>query len=208
MLYNPVDLAHYASGRSLRRDLGLRDSDVVIGTVAQLRHGKGIDVLLDAARRLLPRHPELVFLVAGRAGNGEEAYARDMRAAAEAPELAGRVRFLGSRTDIPNLLATFDAFVLPTRTETFGIVIVEAMAAGVPVIASRVGAIPEIIDSPAAGCIVNDVEGAAFAEAIERVIALPDRGRTIGARGRASLVGRFDHATLAAELHRIYAGLR
>jgi glycosyltransferase involved in cell wall biosynthesis len=115
---------------------------------------------------------------------------------------------LGSRDDVPDLLASFDVFILPTRAETFGIAVVEAMAAGIPVIASRVGAIPEIIPSPELGRVVHPIDAPSFARAVESVITLPDRGRAIGARGRASLVGRFDQRSLGAKLLAIYDEVR
>jgi glycosyltransferase involved in cell wall biosynthesis len=153
---------------------------------------------------LLQKYPRLVFLVAGKLGHGEEEFGRRMIAEAESPELAGRFRFLGSRDDVPDLLATFDVFILPTRAETFGIAVVEAMAAGLPVIASRVGAIPEIISSSDVGRIVDVVDIPSFSNAVENVITLPDRGRAMGERGRASLYGRFDPSSLSKNLHAIY----
>jgi glycosyltransferase involved in cell wall biosynthesis len=204
ILYNAVDLDAFARGRSLRSELGLAADDIVVGSLAQLRHGKGIDILLAVARELLPTYPQLVFLVAGRLGHGEEEFGHRMKAEAESPEFNGRFRFLGSRDDVPDLLATFDVFILPTRAETFGIAVVEAMAAGIPVIASRVGAIPEIIPSPELGCVVDPIDGTAFARAVESIITLPDRGRAIGERGRASLFGRFDKRSLGARLLEIY----
>jgi glycosyltransferase involved in cell wall biosynthesis len=204
VMYNAVDLARFAGGKSLRAELQLGPEDIVVGSLAQLRHGKGIDVLLGVARALLPRHPRLVFLVAGRLGHGEEEFGRAMMAEATAPEFGGRFRFLGSRDDVPDLLATFDVFVLATRAETFGIAVVEAMAAGVPVIASRVGAIPEIIPSSEIGRVVDTVDVPAFTRAIEAMITLPDLGRGIGARGKESLIGRFDGPSLSARLHDIY----
>ncbi len=204
VLYNPVDLTWAAGGRSIRETLGLPEDAIVVGTLAQLREGKGIDILLDVARELIPRHPRLVFLVAGRLGHGEEEFGRAAIAAAEAPEFQRRFRFLGSRQDIPDLLATFDLFVLPTRAETFGIAVVEAMAAGVPVITSRVGGIPEIVCTSVLGSVVDTVEVAPFVRAIEEMVTLPDLGRGVGARGRASLDGRLDRVSLSGRLHQIY----
>jgi mannosyltransferase len=201
---NAVDTERFAAGHSVRAELGLTADDVVVGTLAQLRKGKGIDLLMDAALELLPRHPRLVFLVAGRIGDGEEEFGHALKARAQRPEYEGRFRFLGSRQDVPDLLATFDVFVLPTLAETFGIAVVEAMAAGIPVIASRIAAIEEIITSPEQGRVVAPLTAPAFATAIDEIISRPDRGRALGRAGQQSLVGRFDRATLAARIHRIY----
>ena len=125
---------------------------MVIATVAQICERKGIDTVLEAARLLLMRHENLRFALAGPDGPGESAFAAEMRRqAAEDPALRGRVHFLGSRQDIPELLASADLFFLPTRHEPFGIVVVEAMAAGLPAVVSRLGGIPEIVVSPEIG---------------------------------------------------------
>ena len=123
----------------------------MIGTVAQIRLGKGIDVLLAAAESLLAEFPDVIFAIVGPPGRGEEEFAARMVDAAKKEPLAGRVRFVGSRPDVPDVLASFDIFCLPTRAETFGIAVVEAMAAGLPVVAGDVGALRELVTSPDVG---------------------------------------------------------
>ena len=130
-----------------------------------------------------------------------------MRAAAEEPGMQGRVRFLGSRSDIPDFLASLDLFFLPTRADPFPVAVIEAMAAGLPVIASRVGGIPEMLSSPEIGCLVDPLTPEAFAQAIRKTLALPCRGRSMGAKARLSLTGRFDMATAGERLKNIYLDL-
>jgi glycosyltransferase involved in cell wall biosynthesis len=127
-----------------------------------------------------------------------------MRAAAEEPDLRGRVRFLGSRSDIPDFLASLDLFLLPARAEPFGIVVIEAMAASLPVIASKVGGIPEILSAPEIGRLVDPLTPEAFARAVREILALPDRGKSMGAKARLSLMGRFDMAAAGERLKKIY----
>ena len=207
VLYNSVDLGHMGCGRPIRESLGLSSQDIVIGTIGQISYRKGIDVVLETARILLPRWQRLRFLVVGPKGIGEESFADEMMQRAKEPGFAGRVHFLGSRSDIPDLLASMDIFFLPTRAEPFGIVIIEAMAAGVPVVASRVGGIPEIIKSDDNGRIVDPILPEAFAAAISEILQMPDGGRGLGERGRRSLSGRFDRPTTCARLEAIYDGL-
>src|ERR1035437_10475480 len=80
----------------------------------------------------------------------------------------GRLRFLGSRRDVPNLLATMDVFCLPSRAEPFGVVVIEALAAGLPVVASRVGGIPEILGT-ASGITVPPGSAHGFVDALSRL---------------------------------------
>jgi glycosyltransferase involved in cell wall biosynthesis len=208
VLYNTIDTAALGNGRSIRRELGLGEKDIAIGTVAQVRPGKGIDIVIEVARRMLAERNDLVFLIAGPDATGEAEAAARLRDAARAPALQGRVRFLGPRNDIPDILASLDVFLLPTRAEAFGIAVLEALAAGLPVIASRVGGIPEMIDSPEVGFLVHPITAESFAETLRAVLALPDRGRRVGEKARLHAAVRFDVRAGAEHLARIYLDLK
>ena len=208
VLHNPVDMDRFSSAVRAQGRFGFEETDIVIVTVAQIAARKGIDTILDAARLLLPRFTNLRFALAGPDGAGEGAFAEEMRRqAATDPVLRGRVRFLGSQQDIPGLLASADLFFLPTRAEPFGIAIVEAMAAGLPVVVSRVGGIPEIVVSPEIGRMPDEPTAAGFAKEIGEVLSLPDRGRQMGERGRDSVRARFDSAAIRQKLTGIYTDI-
>src|ERR1035437_9671403 len=194
VLHNAIDTSAISRGSSIRATLGLTDTDIAIGTVAQVVQRKGIDILIETARILLRERSDLAFLVAGPTSHGEEDFGCRMRAAAAEPDLRGRIRFLGSRSDIPDFLASLDLFLLPARAEPFGIVVIEAMAARLPVIASKVGGIPEVLSAPEIGHLVDPITPEAFAAAIREILALPDRGKSLGEKARLSLTGRFDMA--------------
>jgi glycosyltransferase involved in cell wall biosynthesis len=130
-----------------------------------------------------------------------------MRAAAEEPGLRGRFRFLGSRSDIPDFLASLDLFLLPTRADPFPVAVIEAMAAGLPIVASKVGGIPEMLSSPEIGRLVDPLAPESFAAAVREILALPDRGKSMGAQARLSLTGRFDMAAAGERLKKIYFGM-
>jgi glycosyltransferase involved in cell wall biosynthesis len=108
VLYNSVDLQRFRNGHSIRDALGLAQAAVVVLTVAQILHGKGIDVVIDVAEATRQDHPDAVFLIAGPDGGGEQEYAARMRRVVAEKKLEARVRFLGSRDDIPDLLASSD----------------------------------------------------------------------------------------------------
>ena len=206
VLHNAIDNMQ-PGGKSIRGQLGLAPADIAIGMVGQVGRRKGVDILIEAARQLLRENNSLVFLIAGPNATGEEEFAQRMYRAAGEPELRGRVRFLGSRPDIPDFLASLDLFVLPTRAEPFGIVVIEAMGAGLPVVVSKVGGVPEIVSSPEIGRLVDPVTPEAFAAAIGELLALPDRGTSMGERARRSLRGRFDKETAGRKLGGIYLDL-
>jgi glycosyltransferase involved in cell wall biosynthesis len=175
--------------------------------VCQITPNKALDVLVEVARELVPRWPALRFVIAGRAGLGHEAYADSIMSAAAVPPLQGKVQFLGSRSDVPDILASSDIFFLPTRSETFGIVVAEAMAASLPVVTTHVGGIREIVRSDAEGLVFEPDDVPGFVRAIEGLLADSERRRALGAAGRRSLDGRFDRATFARALESLYVSL-
>lgn len=207
VLHNPVDVERFAAGRSIRESLGFAPTDLVTISVCQITPNKAVDVILAVARELLPRWPALHFVIAGRAGTGYERYAEQVQAEAQEPPLAGRVHFVGSRDDVPDLLASADIFFLPTRSETFGMVVAEAMAASLPVVTTAVGGIREIVRSPEEGIVKEPDDVAGFVEAIEALLRNPARRQEMALAGRQSLDGRFDRATFADSLEAVYASL-
>jgi glycosyltransferase involved in cell wall biosynthesis len=204
VLHNPLDLDHYAAGRSLRAELGLTNDDIVVLTVGQIEPRKGTDLLMAAAAELIERHPRLRVLVAGQIKPGHEDFAASCMEQAAATPLAGRVRFLGARTDVPDLLATSDLFVLPTRHETFGLVVGEAMAAGVPVISTRVGGVPEVTGDPDAAVLIEREDQLALVKEMDRLLVDAGARSALGERGRASIEQRFGREVFARELTGIY----
>jgi glycosyltransferase involved in cell wall biosynthesis len=114
------------------------------------------------------------------------------------------VRFLGYRRDVPALMRTFDVFALPTRSEPFGKVVIEAMAAGCPVVASEVGGIPEIVTNPDLGKLIAPDDPAALAAAILDYLVNADRRRLIAQAGSVSVRDRFGMTAMLQRLQGIY----
>ena len=204
VLYNPVEIDRYSAGHSIRAALGLRSDDFVIGTIAQMQHHKGIDILLETARRVLAVRDDVVFLHVGPTGHNEAEFAAMIKERAGDSAFRGRVMFLGSRTDIPDVLASIDVLFHPARREPFGLVVVEAMAAGRPVVCSRAGGLAEIVNTSEIGCALDGDAPERYATALLALLAQPERARAMGEEGRRSLNGRFDSATSAARLDTLY----
>jgi glycosyltransferase involved in cell wall biosynthesis len=119
--------------------------------------------------------------------------------------LAGRVAFAGERRDVPELLAGADVFVLPSRSEGHPVSLLEAMAAGVPVVASRVGGVPEQIADGATGLLVEPGDSAALAAALRRLTADPSLRRRLGAAGRLRAERAFDLAAFRRAHLEVYS---
>ncbi len=190
-----VDERAVADARA-RLDLG---TGPVIGTVARLSPEKAIDTLLRAAQRLVGVAPELTVLIVG-----------DGPLAAELEHLAGKlgiaqaVRFLGFRTDAGVLMQLMDVFILPSRMESVGLVLLEAMAAGRPIVATTVGAIPEYVDHDGGGLLVPPDDPAALAGAIQRLLDDPAWRERLGAAGRARARERYALDRMIDQTIRLY----
>lgn len=151
---------------TMRRELGLADETFTLLVLAVLTKRKGVDVLLRALHRLRSAaSPARLQLLVG--GDGEEL--ANLQALARELSLDDRVRFLGRRKDAGDLLLASDAFVLPSRAEGLGVAALEALGAGRPVIASRVGGLGEMVVDGQCGLLVPAEDDAALAAAIARL---------------------------------------
>ncbi len=152
-----------------------KQGPVVLSAAALVRR-KGIDVLLEAFARV--GEAELWI-----AGDGPQRGALETRA--KELGVAERVRFLGARDDVPDLLAACDVFVLPSRLEGLGVAALEAMAAAKPVVATRVGGLGEVVRDGECGLLVPPDDPAALAAALERLLGDPELRARLGAAGPA-----------------------
>lgn len=207
VLYNQVDINWVSSGHSVRKQLNIDEQDIVIGTIAQICHRKGSDIFVEVAKRCLMTQDNLTFLLIGPDGVGENDFADNLRKFSSQPEYKKRIRFIGSRSDIPDLLASMNVFMLPTRSEPFGIVIIEAMAAGLPIIASKIGGIPEIITKNDIGRTVNKIDVDSFYNELQDILKMSDTGLSMGEKGKLSILGRFDTRTVSLRINKIYTSL-
>ncbi len=206
-IHNGVDietfsLSHVAS----RSELTLREGGFVIGTVSRLDEPKkGLTVLLQALANLAGRAgvPAWQWLLVG------DGPARDrLQDLAARLGLSDRVVFAGLHRDVAAVLPLMDLFVCPSLYEGFGIAIVEAMAAGRPVIASAVGGIPEIIVHEDTGLLVPAGDAVVLADAMATLLTHPDRARAMGARGRQRVQERFSIETAVQQHQQLYESLR
>jgi len=149
---------------ALRRSLGCGEEDVVGITVAALARGKGHHQLLRAAGLAAERAPALRIWIAG-----DGPLRSDLESEAASLGLGTSVQFLGFRADISSLLRVADFFCLATRSEGLGSSILEAMAAGLPVAATRVGGVPEIVDEDTGILVPLDAPDATWADALARM---------------------------------------
>lgn len=154
VIHNGVDIRQFehVDGSRFRQELGIDSKRLLLGIVGPVSPHKGIEEFIRAAKIISQQIEDVMFLVVGP--ERPHAFAMEMRHLAEQLNLQNQIIFTGFRTDIPEVMAGLDILITPSRVEAFGRVILEAMAAGTPVIASQVGGIPEIIDNPSIGVLV------------------------------------------------------
>lgn len=198
MIHNGVADPHVEGSdrrRALRAEFGVRDDVCVFLQLGLLRPGKGHDTLLEALRLLGPG-PRVQVLVAG---DGE---LRDQLEHAAA-DVSDRVTFLGYRLDVPDLLAAADAVVQPSEFDALPTAVIQGLAAGRPVVASRVGGIPEIV-TPAEGVLIPARSPSALAGALKDVAGDPAMRGVLGDAARARYERRFTADQMARELRALY----
>jgi glycosyltransferase involved in cell wall biosynthesis len=198
---------------AVRRELGLGPDAVVLGAIGHFGQEKGLDVVLRgfaavAARRRanaapLDGAPPVALVVAG---DGPPERRELLRALARECQPA-RVLFAGFRSDVPRLLQAFDLFVHAPRLEAFGLVLIEAMASGLPVVATRVGGIPEIVRDGDNGILVPGDAPGELAAAAERLLASDDLRRGMAERSRQLAESEFRVDLYARRHLRLYRDL-
>jgi glycosyltransferase involved in cell wall biosynthesis len=199
---NGIDPRPPTPGRDVRGELGIPPDAPVVGSVGTLRTEKRFDVLIRAAAALAGRIPALRVLIAGE---GPERPA--LEALIDELSLPSVVTLLGSRTDVPDVLAALDVAVVCSDFEGSPLSVMEYMEAGRPVVGSRVGGIPDLIEDGVHGLLVERRDPSALASAIEALVADPARRRAMGVAGRARRRAEFDLDGLVARVEELYTEL-
>ena len=184
-----------------RRSLGIEASAHVISTVGRLTAIKQHDLFLETARLIANRDPAALFLIAG---DGElraplEAAARDFG-------LAERVRFLGWRRDLATIYGASDVFLLTSRNEGTPVALIESLAAGVPAVSTDVGGVRDVLQENT-GVVAPFGDAAGLASAVGQFLGDRNRSRSMGERGRSSVVARYGIDRLVDDIDALYRDL-
>jgi glycosyltransferase involved in cell wall biosynthesis len=163
----------------LRSELGVEDHEFLFLTVANLRPEKGYDVLLEAAKIVADSDIPIRIAAVGRGPLREALRARHAELG-----LGDRFQFLGQRDDVLQLLAGADAFVLASRHEGLPVALMEATSVGLPIVASRVGGIPQVLKEEVDALLVPPGESGLLAQAMERLFSDPELRDRLGQRAK------------------------
>lgn len=208
VIYNGLDLARFDAYRTeakvqwVRDELGLEGSTLVVGTVANLTPHKNYLNFLQAAQRVKAAQPGVRFVIVGEGPLREV-----LEQMADRLGLGNDVLFLGRRMDVPVLLSLFNVFVLASDREGFANVILEAMAAGKPVVTTAVGGNAEAILEGQTGFLVPPSDPQALAAAVVRLLGDKDLAREMGRRGRRRVEHEFTLARMVQQTEAVYETL-
>lgn len=199
---NGIDIERFAAAgakSSLRADFDIPADARLVGVIARIDAVKGLEYFVDAAGRVARSHPDVRFVIVGHASQqpDDQEYLRMLRNRSREHGLEGRLVFTGNRTDVPGVLAELDISVLPSLTEGLPNAVLEAMAAGTPVIATRVGGVPEIIEYGTTGLLVPPRDAEALAGAIARTLDQPDLAQEWAKRARQQVMSQYSRERMA-----------
>jgi glycosyltransferase involved in cell wall biosynthesis len=201
-IHNGLDLAPFLArgDRAASRErYGVPADALVFGLAARFAPQKALDVLVDAAAQVLSAQPRAWLVVAG-----DGPLLEVVRTRARATAVRDRMLFPGFEVDVPGLLSSLDVYVTSSVTEGLSLALVEAAAAGLPAVATRVGGNPEVVDDGVTGLLVAAGKSAPLAAAIARLLNDPALRKRMGEAGRARALSEFSEATMLERTAAVY----
>lgn len=190
VIHNGIDVDRYrtAGDGGFRRELGVEPDDVLVGAVGNVRPAKNYELFLEVAERLHGGDSRYRFVVVG---DNDNELGRALEPSCSARGLEEVVSFVGLRDDVPEILADLDVYLLTSSTEGFSLTTVEAMASGLPVVATRCGGPEEIIEDGVDGRLVEAGSADALVGAVRELAASPEAVRRMGRRARRKAAAEF-----------------
>lgn len=212
VIHNAVDLelfqSHGLKRSETRRRLGFSERDLIVGTVGQLTPRKGQLELIEAFAEIAQDCPTAKLVIVGEAlFNRDFEYADTLKKTAQQLEVGNRVLFLGQREDVPDITRALDVAVVNSRAEPFGLTVVEAMAAGTPVLATAVDGICEIVEHGRTGWLVESGDHYALVVGLRNLLADNKLRTKLSISALSSVRARFGADRFMTDFHNFYRRL-
>jgi glycosyltransferase involved in cell wall biosynthesis len=208
LIHSAVDLDKFNPDKShkgeIRQEFGIEPEEKVVGMVANVVPYKGPQDLLEAAYKILSERDNVRVLVVGE---GDDSFFEELKNQVQQKELSSKIIFTGIRNDIPELLADTDIFCLPTHKEGLGTAILEAMAMQKPVVATRVGGIPDSVIEGVTGYLVEPGDSESLARKISELLDDPQYAQAMGKASRLRIEGEFTLPVMAEKTQELYKHL-
>lgn len=186
--------------QKLRSGWGM-NGRALIGSIGRFERGKGHETLIRAMGPIREQVPDACLLIAG---NDPWGYGATLKSIIDESELNDEVRIVGFQHDVPSFLHALDVFAFASRSEGFGQVVIEAMAAGKPVVANKIPPLTEIVADGETGILVDPGNPLALADAISWLLLHPDDARRMGMRGRDRVCKQFTAESMAGATFELY----
>ena len=191
----------YNEKQNLKRELGIPENALIIGTVGRLEPVKGPEFLIEAAKYIIPKHPNTYFLFAG-----DGHLKKNLEKKASDLGIKNNIIFLGWRNDIAKIISVYDIFVLPSLNEGMGRVLVEAMALGKPIVASNAGGIPDLVTHGKNGFLVPPKDPRELANYIQILLEDGEKREKMGMAGK-DMVKNFSKEKTVGKIAELYKEL-
>jgi L-malate glycosyltransferase len=208
VIRNGVDVSRFDAppdSNQIHQQLGLAPGERMVTVVSRITSLKGLEQFIDAASLLAPWFPRARFVIAGDASADGREYLVALKQRAE--HLGRRVLFIGHRFDVPAVLGSAAVSVMPSLNEALSNVLLESMAAGAPIVATRVGGTPEAIADGETGLLVPANDPKALSEAIARLLKDADLAAALGRAARRSAESGFTLSRMVATTEQLYRDL-
>lgn len=212
-IYAPVDVNAFHPDRvdldeeSLREELNLPQNMPVVGTVGNVNPIKGHRYLLHAVAKMVEDGHQVAVPIVGSELDPRKSYSQELYSLRADLDLEDQVKFVGFRSDIPEMLALFDLFVLPSIAEACPIAILEAMAMECPVVATNVGGVPEEIPDDEHGWVIPPKDSDALADGILEALTNPDKCQRLTSNARSRVQSKFSLTACVTRHEKLYQSL-
>ncbi len=208
-VYHCIDIEKFEKNKphitAIRKKYGLPLQKKIIGIAGQVTEGKGQHILLEAFKKLCKKRNDIFLVIAGAAPKGEENYYKMLENFIKENNLADKAVMLGYCDNIPELMVCFDIFAFASRNETFGLVLIEAMAAGCITIGVNAGGVPEIITDLLNGFLYPPFDACALKSVIEKILEFDDQQlNEIRANAYKILTEKFSVCRFTEQMKKIY----
>jgi glycosyltransferase involved in cell wall biosynthesis len=204
VIHYGIDPERFSGAQTNLKQKWALEDKLVIGTIGRLEPRKGHDCLIRAISDLKNAVPNVFLAIAG---HDPANYGRDLESLINNFDLKQEVRLVGFQSDVPAFLSALDIFAFATHSEGFGQVVVEAMAAGKPLVASNIPPLTEIVLDGETGMLVAPENPAAFADAISWLLTHREQARAMGMRGQGRVRTHFSAERMSAQTYSLYEQL-
>jgi len=198
--FDPSLIDHY----KVRKEFNIKKNELLIGMMARFTPGKGHEEFLYAAQKILAKYKNVKFMVIGEASKGEDKYAESIRLLTDKLGITNNVYFTGYRGDIPEVLGALDIFVFPSRAESFGLALIEAMSMGIPSVCTNYGGVLDIVIDGYTSYLFQKADADSLADKVELFIESALLREIFGKAARQRIIDLFDLKIFTNRLLKLY----